>query len=89
MEDKFKKLKIRLEELTWPQVYYFKFICPSDPETIAKVTALLNDSSEDLNIRPSRKGNYVSISAKEVMTSASAVIEVYEESAKIKGVISL
>lgn len=89
MDSRFKKLKIKLEELSWPQVYYFKFICPSDSETIAKVSALFNENSEDLKIRPSRKGNYVSISAKEVMTSASAVIEVYEESAKIKGVISL
>jgi putative lipoic acid-binding regulatory protein len=88
MEDKFKKLKVQLEELSWPQIYFFKFICPADSQTIARVSSLF-DNRTDLNIRESRKGNYVSISTKEVMVSADAVIRIYEESAKIKGVISL
>lgn len=88
MEDKFKKLKVQLEELSWPQIYLFKFICPADSQTIARVSSLF-DNRTDLNIRESRKGNYVSISTKEVMVSAEAVIHIYEESAKIKGVISL
>lgn len=88
MSDPFETLKQRLQELDWPSVYYFKFICPSDEESVAKVTALFG-SDTDLNIRPSKKGNYMSISAKEVMISPEAVINIYEKSAKIKGVISL
>lgn len=88
MSDPFDTLKQRLQELDWPSVYYFKFICPSDEETVAKVTALFS-ADTDLNIRPSKKGNYMSISAKEVMVTPEAVINIYEKSAKIKGVISL
>lgn len=86
--DQFDTLKQRLQELEWPGVYYFKFICPSDEETLAKVTALFS-ADTDLNMRPSKKGNYISVSAKEVMVDAQAVINVYEKSAQIKGVISL
>jgi putative lipoic acid-binding regulatory protein len=88
MENKFDKLKLQLQELDWPQIYFFKFICPADSKKIAQVSNLF-DNRSDLNIRESRKGNYVSISAKEVMVSAEAVIAIYEASAKIKGVISL
>jgi putative lipoic acid-binding regulatory protein len=88
MESKFEKLKAQLEELSWPQIYFFKFICPADSKTIAQVSSLF-DKQSDLNIRESSKGNYVSISAKEVMVNVASVIKIYEESAKIKGVISL
>lgn len=88
MSNQFDKLKIQLEQLDWPKVYYFKFICPSDPETVAKVSSLF-ESNANLTIRASKNGNYASISAKEVMINPEAVIHVYEESAKIKGVISL
>jgi putative lipoic acid-binding regulatory protein len=88
MEGDFDKLKAQLEEMSWPQIYFFKFICPADSQTIARISSLF-DNRSDLNIRESSKGNYVSISTKEVKVSAAAVIHVYEEAAKIKGVISL
>jgi putative lipoic acid-binding regulatory protein len=88
MNNPFDKLRKQLEEQDWPSVYFFKFICPSDPETVAKVTSLFDDQS-NIAMRPSKNGNYMSISSKEVMMSAADVIAIYEESAKIKGVISL
>ncbi|MDX1651848.1 MAG: DUF493 domain-containing protein [Brumimicrobium sp.] len=88
MDSKFDKLQEQLEQLEWPSVYYFKFIAPNDPKTIALITALFNDKS-NINMRPSSKGNYTSINIKEVMVSAAAVIDIYEEAAKIDGVISL
>jgi putative lipoic acid-binding regulatory protein len=88
MDSRFEKLNEQLEELEWPAVYYFKFIAPNEPKMIALVTQLFNSES-DINMRPSRKGNYTSINIKEVMVSAAAVIEIYKEAAKIKGLISL
>jgi putative lipoic acid-binding regulatory protein len=88
MDSIFEKLNKQLEQLEWPSVYYFKFIAPNEPKTIALITALFNSES-DINMRPSRKGNYTSINIKEVMVSAAAVIEIYEEAAKTKDVISL
>ena len=88
MSSQFEQLKTQLEEQDWPAVYFFKFISPSDSETIAKVTSLFG-SDADLKMRSSRKGNYISISIKEVMLNTAEVIKVYEKAAKIKGVISL
>lgn len=88
MDSRFEKLNEQLQQLEWPSVYYFKFISPNEPKTIALVTSLFSSDS-DINMRPSSKGKYTSINIKEVMVSAAAVIEIYEEAAKIKGVISL
>lgn len=84
----FDGLKAGLEKLDWPAVYFFKFICPSDSETIAKVVSLFNDSGE-MKFQPSKNGNYTSISLKEVMMSAEDVIEIYIKASGIKGVMAL
>ncbi len=88
MDKQFEKLYEQLKEQTWPRVYFFKFIAPSDSRTIALITQLFNNE-DNIVMRPSRKGNYTSISVKEEMNSAEAVIALYEKAAKIKGVISL
>lgn len=88
MSDPFDKLKTQLNDQDWPAVYLFKFICPGDDACLAKVTALFNAESE-INLRHSRNGKYISVSVKEVMLSADAIISIYQDAAKIKGVISL
>lgn len=88
MDKRFEKLYEQLEQEDWPRLYFFKFIAPSDSRTIALVTRLF-ENENNITMRPSRKGNYTSISVKEVMMSAASVIDVYEKAAQIKGVISL
>lgn len=73
----------------WPSVYMFKFIVPSDNEKIAQVEALFNSKTAEIKMSQSTKGKFTSITAKEVMTSADAVLKYYEEAAKIEGLISL
>ncbi|HLW39918.1 MAG TPA: DUF493 family protein [Brumimicrobium sp.] len=84
----FDKLKEQLELEEWPNLYLFKFIMPSENEKIAKITKLFNEDS-DMTIRPSRNGNFTSISVKEVMINSESVIEVYEKASLVKGVIIL
>jgi len=84
----FDKLKAQLEKEEWPNLYFFKFIMPSDNEKIAKITELFNEDS-DMTIRPSRNGNFTSISVKEVMIKSEDVIKIYEKASLIKGVIIL
>ncbi|HLW30365.1 MAG TPA: DUF493 family protein [Brumimicrobium sp.] len=86
MEGQFDKLKAQLEKEEWPSLYLFKFISPSDNHKIALITNMFNENSE-INMRPSSKGNYTSISVKEIMMSAEDVIKVYEDTALIEGVI--
>ena len=88
MDSRFEKLYEQLKLEDWPRLYFFKFISPSDSRSIALITGLFNDEN-NITMRPSSKGNYTSISIKEVMMSAEDVITIYEKAAQIEGVISL
>ncbi|MEN9743566.1 MAG: hypothetical protein RLZZ65_1371 [Bacteroidota bacterium] len=84
----FDSLKVQLEQQEWPSLYLFKFIVPNDNQHLAQVSALFDINSEVV-FHESQTGKYVSVSAKEVMLSAQAVIDVYERAAVIPGIISL
>lgn len=85
----FTELKKKLEESgDWPRVYFFKFIIPSSNEKLAKVEALFGSEAQ-VSIKQSTKGNYVSVSAKELMLTADRVIERYEKAAEIEGLMAL
>lgn len=86
--ERFEKLKEQLELLEWPGVYMFKFIAPNHSDTVARVTALFDDTT-DLHYQPSRNGKYISIGAKELMLDVESVLEKYYKAAEIEGVISL
>ncbi len=81
-----KKLKDLLEHHhTWPCVYTFKFIVPissgPDLEKVLKGHEILKKNS--------KKGNYLSVTAKKTMNSSEEVMDVYAAVSQIKGVISL
>lgn len=86
--EQFENLKIQLEQQEWPALYMFKFIVPNTPELIAKVSNLISAEAE-IQMQPSSNGKYTSVTGKEVMLSAEAVLEVYYKAAEIKGVITL
>lgn len=88
MEGVFDKLRAQLEQHEWPNVYMFKFIVPNDPEHIAKVYALFGNEAE-IASQPSRNGNFVSVSIKEMMMDVDSIIAIYNKSTEIKGLISL
>ena len=88
MKEQFNDLKTQLELLEWPRLYMFKFIVPNSPEMIAKVGNLFSAEAE-MNLQPSKNGNYMSVTGKEVMISVEAVLEVYYKAAEYKGVIAL
>lgn len=93
MDEKREKYQKLLGQLTegfdWPTVYMFKFIVPADNERIAQVESLFNSKEAQISIRNSRKGNFVSITAKEMMMSPEKVVDRYVEAESIKGLISL
>ncbi len=84
----FDKLKEQLLLLEWPNVYYFKFIVPSDSDKLALVTGFF-DSNAEITMHPSKTGKYTSVSAKTVMMDVDSIIALYERAAAIPGVISL
>ena len=72
-------------EYDWPASYPFKFIVPV--AHLKMMESILSGS--ELRLRASKKGNYVSVSAKFVADSAEGIIDVYKDAAQIPGVISL
>jgi putative lipoic acid-binding regulatory protein len=85
----FDKLKQQLELMEWPNLYLYKFIIPNENEKLAQVTALFNFETAEISYHESGKGNYVSVSVKEVAVSVEQIIEKYQKASEIKGVISL
>tara|TARA_B100000900_G_scaffold245675_1_gene208899 strand:- start:53 stop:259 length:207 start_codon:yes stop_codon:yes gene_type:complete len=67
----------------------FKFICPAKNENIAHLESLFNSESSEVIIRQSSKGNFVSITAKEIMLSPENVLNRYKEVEQIPGLLSL
>ena len=70
-------------------LYLFKFIVKSDVKKIAQIEALFNSDNAQIRLTESSKGNFVSISAKEIMLSSDEIINIYIQSSKIEGVIAL
>lgn len=88
-EDKFGDLRKKLDETqSYPSVYMFKFIMEADNRKIALVENLFSENAE-IYTKESGKGNYISITVKEVMMSTEEIIGIYEKAADIKGVMFL
>ena len=73
---------------SWPQVYMFKFIVPSDNQKIALTESLFEDDAE-VKLQPSSKGTYTSVTARVVMMDAEQIINIYKKASEIEGIISL
>ncbi|MCF8338965.1 MAG: DUF493 family protein [Bacteroidales bacterium] len=85
----YAKLRKHLNNIhTWPSVYLFKFIIPDEPTRLTQVQQLFGEEAS-LDYTKSRKGNYISVSGKEVMFSADEVINRYKKAQTIEGVIML
>jgi putative lipoic acid-binding regulatory protein len=69
----------------FPMVYMFKFIVPKGKEI--EVRALF--PKNEISLKPSSGGKYVSTTIQAMMESADQIIDLYEKAASIEGVISL
>lgn len=72
-------------ETAFPSLYMFKFIVNAGKEE--QVAALLPNN--EMTLKKSSKGNYVSATIKAMMPSSDAIIEIYRKASLIEGVISL
>ena len=89
-ESDYDRIKRTLDEThDWPAIFLFKFIVPSDLEKIAKVQSLFNSETAEIRVTESRNGKYTSVSAREAVTSAEEVLEIYKKSSDIEGLIAL
>ena len=87
--EQFDKLREFLnKEESWPIVYMFKFIIPADNQKIALIESKFSDEAV-ISHKESSGGKYFSITVKEVMLSADAIIDKYKEMKNIEGLITL
>lgn len=88
-EEQLNKLRNRLNEMhKWPSIYMFKFILPSDEERITRLKTIFGESAE-FRIKLSEKGNYTSITVREMMLDADSIFDRYRAAGTIEGIISL
>jgi hypothetical protein len=69
----------------FPALYMFKFIVIDELQDEVKKLFL----GHELKVKPSSKGKYVSVTAQTMMPNSDSIIKVYEEAAKIQGIIAL
>ena len=69
----------------WPSLYMFKFIVPSDKVQDVKNVFPKHKAEE----KPSSKGKYVSVTIQMMASSADEIIEKYEATSQIEGILSL
>lgn len=88
-EERRTRLKKVLDEQNqWPAIFMFKFIIPTDDQKLIKLKKIFGESAE-FKTRLSGKGNYTSVTIKEMMLDADSIFERYESAAAIEGIISL
>jgi len=86
----YDKLKIQLEETSsWPSIYLYKFIVPSDNKKVAEIEKVFDETDAVFTTRESSKGKYSGVSIRVTMSSPDQVIEKYKEVSRVEGVISL
>ena len=94
MDKKTEAFYIRLKEelkttSTWPSVYLYKFIVPTDTQKIQAVENAFDNLGAVIKTQQSKNGNFTSISVNVVMESPDAVIAKYLEVSTVEGIISL
>lgn len=85
-EAEFESFRLKLEqEYSWPALYTFKFICPKDKTEEVKEIF----SNHEVKERPSRNGNFVSLTIKIMAGSSDIIIQRYLDVNEVPGIISL
>ncbi|MCF6212643.1 MAG: DUF493 domain-containing protein [Flavobacteriaceae bacterium] len=86
----YNKLELSLNKtLTFPTDYMYKFIIPNQLEQKKQIENIFNLMGAVIKSKPSKAGNYTSITVIIKVKSAIEIIKKYKEVAKVKGVISL
>lgn len=89
-EEFYIKLKSQLEDTsTWPSIYLYKFIVPTDAQKINQIEKIFDNTGAVIESKKSKKGKYTSLSVTVNLKNADAVIAKYKEVGQVQGVISL
>ena len=86
----YDRLKVELDmSNTWPAIYLFKFIVPTEKENILRVEEAFDCMGAVIKTTKSKTGKFTSISVDVMMKDSQEIINKYIEVSTIKGIISL
>ncbi|MFT6965822.1 MAG: putative lipoic acid-binding regulatory protein [Marivirga sp.] len=86
MDKDIQSFKEKLEAVSeWPSLYMFKFIVKAEQEQLVQDIFHMHEVIS----KPSKNGNYISLTINIMAGSADQIIEKYIETSKIKGIIAL
>ncbi len=86
----YDRLKVELDNSnTWPAIYLFKFIVPTDDEKIKRVEEAFDCMGAVINTKKSKTGKFTSISIEVTMKDSQEIVDKYLEVSTIEGIVSL
>ena len=86
----YDRLKVELDNSnTWPAIYLFKFIVPTDDEKIKRVEEAFDCMGAVINTKKSKTGKFTSISIDVTMKDSQEIVDKYLEVSPIEGIVSL
>ncbi len=89
-DDFYLKFKERLEQThTFPSIYIFKYIVPSEQSIIAKLHSIFSSANPSFSTRDSKNGKYTSMTIKVFVNDADDVVIYYRQAAVIDGIVML
>lgn len=89
-EEFYASLKVNLEKNhNFPEDYLFKFIIENNQEKLTEIYKVFDATKNTFTTRESSNGKYISCSILCFVLDANNVINLYQNVAKIEGVIML
>ena len=86
----YDRLKVELDNSnTWPAIYLFKFIVPTDDYKIKRVESAFDCMGAVINTKKSKTGKFTSISIDVTMKDSQEIVDKYLEVSTIEGIVSL
>ena len=86
----YDRLKVELDlSNSWPALYLYKFIVPTDEGNIVRVEEAFDCMGAVIKTTKSKTGKFTSISVDVMMKDSQEIIDKYIEVSTIKGIISL
>lgn len=89
-EEFYERLKVELDmSTTFPALYLFKFIVPTEKDNIERVELAFDCMGAVIKTTKSKTGKFTSISVDVQVKDSQEIIDKYLEVATIEGIISL
>ena len=86
----YDRLQVELDNSnTWPALYLFKFIVPTDEDKIQRVESAFDCMGAVINTKKSKTGKFTSISIDVTMKDSQEIVDKYLEVSTIEGIVSL